>query len=78
MQASYGTGTVKFVEAHGLTISSAFPDGVYFNVIQVNENSTACVGIDISEAGVSQGPIIPEPTSIILGIGMLAFFIRRK
>ena len=77
-QAVYGTGTVTLVETHGLTISSDFPDGAFFSAVQANANGTASVGIDIDEISVDQGTIIPEPTSIILSIAVIAFFIRRK
>ena len=78
VSASYGTGTVILTATHGLTIPSAFPDGVYFNAVQANANATASVGIGVSAAGVNQGTIIPEPVSIILSIAAIAFFIRRK
>jgi hypothetical protein len=77
-QAIYGTGTVTLVEAHGLTISSEYPDGVYFNALQANANATASVGIDVSEAAVNQGTIIPEPASFVLGISLLALLLKRK
>ncbi len=78
-KAIYGTGTVELIEAHGLNIPAAFPDGVYFSSVQANANGTASVGIDIAEITIKQN-IIPEPSFFIFVLCQLFFinFLRRE
>jgi hypothetical protein len=64
-KATYGTGTITLTETHGLNIPTAFSDGVYFNVVQANDNGTASVGIDVDEITIKQG-VIPEPFLFVI------------